>query len=344
MAEFENMGEVAVWKKPVSHRLSKRIANRITAVLGLQKQQDKKIQQWIDESDVILSNTITNGDFLRAFNFLSVKNLITYVHELEMATIFFSNRQDVQLVSEISHRFLVPSQAVATHLINNLGISENAIDTLNYYIPLSDNAPTAERMTPEPFVVGLAGTLDWRKGSDIFTIAVASFFRKYPNANLQFVWKGAATNGIDHERIVYELKKLQLLEKVNILPSSKDMNGFYQSIDVLLLLSKEDPYPLVVLEAANHYKPCICFRNAGGAPEFVRDDAGDTVPYLDLDKLASTIYQYYSNRSVVTNKGQTAHARYKDLHFNRELILAQFKKAIGQQPQITGEEAERLQA
>jgi glycosyltransferase involved in cell wall biosynthesis len=47
------------------------------------------------------------------------------------------------------------------------------------------------------------------------------------------------------------------------------------------LPSREDPYPLVCLEAACHGKPIVCFDGAGGMPEFVREDAGRVVPYLD---------------------------------------------------------------
>ncbi|MDH6063711.1 hypothetical protein, partial [Umezakia ovalisporum] len=39
----------------------------------------------------------------------------------------------------------------------------------------------------------------------------------------------------------------------------------------------------VCLEAASLGKPILCFDKAGGEPEFVEDDCGFIVPYLDLD-------------------------------------------------------------
>jgi glycosyltransferase involved in cell wall biosynthesis len=58
-------------------------------------------------------------------------------------------------------------------------------------------------------------------------------------------------------------------------------------MDVFALPSREDPFPLVMLEAATHGLPTVCFAQAGGAPEFVGADAGVVVPYLDVDAFAA---------------------------------------------------------
>jgi glycosyltransferase involved in cell wall biosynthesis len=52
--------------------------------------------------------------------------------------------------------------------------------------------------------------------------------------------------------------------------------------DIFALTSREDPYPLVVLEAALLQKPMVCFEKAGGAQDLIETDAGLIVPYLSL--------------------------------------------------------------
>lgn len=44
--------------------------------------------------------------------------------------------------------------------------------------------------------------------------------------------------------------------------------------------------PLVYLEAATAGKPIICFADGGGMPEFVEEDCGIVVPYLDISAIA----------------------------------------------------------
>jgi glycosyltransferase involved in cell wall biosynthesis len=43
------------------------------------------------------------------------------------------------------------------------------------------------------------------------------------------------------------------------------------------------------LEAAALEKPIICFAGAGGMPEFVEDDCGFVVPYLDITAMAERV-------------------------------------------------------
>jgi glycosyltransferase involved in cell wall biosynthesis len=56
-----------------------------------------------------------------------------------------------------------------------------------------------------------------------------------------------------------------------------------------VLTSREDPYPLVCLEAAALEKPIVCFAGAGGMPEFVENDCGFVVPYLDIAAMADRV-------------------------------------------------------
>ena len=47
----------------------------------------------------------------------------------------------------------------------------------------------------------------------------------------------------------------------------------------------------MVLEAAEHALPILCFDDAGGANEFIGNDSGLTVAYLDTEAFAERILQ-----------------------------------------------------
>ncbi|OCB70582.1 hypothetical protein B0A79_13555 [Flavobacterium piscis] len=322
--EFEKLGEVVLWRD----RQKRRLLNRVISFMKFKSTKSNKIQKWINESDIIFSNTITNGDFFEAFNFAKKLQIVSYVHELELATDFYTTSEHLKFVKKLTTHFLVPSNAVAKHLCENLDIKLDKIHNLNYFIPeFSFNIKTIKQSKKE-FVIGIAGTLDWRKGADILSIVVSDFFRKYPDANVRFVWKGVNKKSIEFKRIRLELKKCNLSEKVIFETASKEMDTFYNNIDIFLLLSKEDPYPLVVLEAANYFKPCICFSGAGGAAEFVEKDAGDVIPYLDIEKLSNVLFGYYLDREQLYVKGKNANAKLIRLHQDKELILDQISNIL----------------
>lgn len=327
ISKFSEFGECIIWKKK-DNRLLKKIINRGLSKFSLQNEKEKYIQKIINESDIVFSNTITNGDFFKAFNFPSRLKIISYIHELELATSFFTNPQDLNFVQKLTTHFLVPSKAVADHLNQNLKISFDKIDFLNYFIPEFSKRNDEKDYYKDEFIIGIAGTLDWRKGADVFSILVSDFFRKYPDLNVKFIWKGVNQNTIEFKRISLEFQKLNIAEKVSLENASKQMDEFYNKIDVFLLLSKEDPYPLVVLEAASANKPCICFAGAGGAAEFVEDDAGDIVPYLDIGQLSNVIFKYYLDRDMLLNKGKNANLKLKRLHQDDKFILSQFYNVL----------------
>jgi glycosyltransferase involved in cell wall biosynthesis len=95
-----------------------------------------------------------------------------------------------------------------------------------------------------------------------------------------------------------------------------------------LLPSREDPYPVVVLEAAAEKIPTVCFENSGGAPEFVCPDAGTVAPYLDVEATTNILISFYHDRNVVDTYGRKAFEKVKRLHGDKQLILSQFNDGI----------------
>lgn len=64
------------------------------------------------------------------------------------------------------------------------------------------------------------------------------------------------------------ISKYQIEENVRFLGFIDDASKFYHTLDVVLVLSKEEPLGLIPLEAAAHYTPAIVAK-CGGLPETV---------------------------------------------------------------------------
>jgi glycosyltransferase involved in cell wall biosynthesis len=151
-----------------------------------------------------------------------------------------------------------------------------------------------------------------------------------PDAKLSFTWKGVAAASAAYEHLMQDIRNAGLQQVVELAPANADMASFYASIDLFLLTSREDPYPLVVLEAASYGKPTICFEGAGGAVEFVAHDAGTVVPFVSVEEMAQAIARYYRNRTILYSQGSNARQAVKDLHQNETYLMNQFTEAIKQ--------------
>jgi glycosyltransferase involved in cell wall biosynthesis len=111
-------------------------------------------------------------------------------------------------------------------------------------------------------------------------------------APLRFLWVGgppAQSNEADALQWSHDLQALGLQGLCARVASTADVDDYYAAMDVFALTSREDPFPLVMLEAGVHAVPTVCFAGAGGGAEFVLPDAGLVVPYLDLEAFANAV-------------------------------------------------------
>jgi glycosyltransferase involved in cell wall biosynthesis len=61
-----------------------------------------------------------------------------------------------------------------------------------------------------------------------------------------------------------------------------------------------------MLEAALAQKTMIGFENTGGCSEFIEEDAGILIPYLNTQLMAGNIIKLFKNQSFAKQLGQKA--------------------------------------
>jgi glycosyltransferase involved in cell wall biosynthesis len=146
----------------------------------------------------------------------------------------------------------------------------------------------------DDWVIGSVGTIDRRKGADLLPVLAKLMLSQTAERRLVFRWVGGRLGTADHTFAREEVKRAGLSGNVCFVgdvPKPMDAIGRF---DVHVLLSREDPYPLVMLEAASQGCPTACFADAGGAPEFVSRGAGHVVPYLDLSAMSRRVFDLLS--------------------------------------------------
>jgi glycosyltransferase involved in cell wall biosynthesis len=172
----------------------------------------------------------------------------------------------------------------------------------------------------DAFVVGASGTIEWRKGIDLFP-QIASRALQKSSIPMYFLWIGGDRNNAEFGKVMQDLQKVKLHKEVLFVDYKID---YFSMIDAFILPSREDPYPLVCLQAAAFEKPVICFEKAGGMPEFVGEECGFVVPYLNVEKAAEKIAYLAENRYAASELGKNAAEKVLDRHdvekISRELL------------------------
>jgi glycosyltransferase involved in cell wall biosynthesis len=336
--EFKTIANTYVWndsKKSFESDTLNHFANKLNIEGSISNYNKSKNQKNIITNlknqtfDLVLINTITNGDLLKELTFINCP-IISYIHEMALAFQLFTTKENYSFQLSKTDYYLVPSMAVKENLINNHNIEANKIEILSTIIAEYKKSLKSKiellksnSIAENKLIIGSVGTLDTRKGPDLF-LQVANLVNKILKDKIQFIWLGADLDTLDTKVLLNDVKKLHLDSVVSILGPSNSPVDYFELFDIFLLTSREDPYPLVVLEAAMASKPIICFdKNAGGAADFVADDCGFVVDYFDINAMAEKIINLYNDEKLRQQLGQNAKNKVLKNH-NIELGYSQF--------------------
>jgi glycosyltransferase involved in cell wall biosynthesis len=192
-----------------------------------------------------------------------------------------------------ARRIYAVSGLVKTVLEKEVGVDATKIDLLPPIIAL----PEATRNTHDPVraalgiptdspIVFSCGLAEWRKAPDVFLEVAKQLIVKMPKVH--FIWLGMLENEYSDNLIantaIWDTKK-----QVHLLPVCSDSRPYFEAMDVFFLSSREDPFPLVMLEAAHVGKPIVGVRASGGVNDFLHGLDELLVASWDVDVLVDKI-------------------------------------------------------
>ena len=270
-------------------------------------------------NSLVYVNTLVPGDVAGLLSRLQIP-VITHVHELENAIKRWCGKEELDQLIELSEHFIAASPPVAANLASAHQVPAEKITTVYAFIkcqksdtdPLDRTAIRKQKQLPEDgFILFGCGTTDWRKGPDLF-IDVADHAKRLGLDNSYFFWIGGDTGELDD--LEAKVRRLGLESCVFFIGAVPEVRSYFSAGDVFLLTSREDPFPLVCLEAADCGLPIVCFDSAGGMPEFVQNDAGYVVPIEDSKAMAEKIVFLWAREEERVRRGTTARQRVRAHH------------------------------
>ena len=340
--EFESIGITRL--VPRLSRIPAAIVRRLFGQPAVNAIEDALLRREVRRLNpsLIYSNTITNTRELIALAPLKIPTLC-HVHEMAWICSEFNPQAQLATVPLIS-RFVAVAPAVRDHLVTGMGVSLGVIDMVNEFpwslpsppVEMTELRKTARRelaVDDQTFVIGACGTIDWRKGADLF-LAVARAASQ--GARFRFIWIGGPVTGKFFEQLQHDIKNSGLSNSVSFLGPCPTPEKYYAAMDAFLLTSREDPCPLVMLEAASYGLPIVCFHGSGGAPEFVGDDAGIAVPYLDTAEMANALTTLSISPEMRNRFGAVAKKRVRARHDPDTQCAALFDAMCRTYPALAG--------
>ena len=143
------------------------------------------------------------------------------------------------------------------------------------------------RLPPGASLAVGMGQGDLRKGFDLF-LQVWRYLQT-GRQRIHLLWVGDLDPDLAHS-LGAEIAGAEASGTFHHLPFEPHASDWFGAADALLLTSREDPLPSVVLEAMSAGTPTVAFEDSGGIPDLLRQHhAGTSVPLGDAPAMARAL-------------------------------------------------------
>ncbi len=313
--------------------------NKIRSLIGsdiLQNFFTKKIKPL--NIGLIYANTVATSPYASYIKEILNVKLISHIHELEYSISMYSTKKNTKDLLESSDKIIACSPSVRANLQKNHGIKALKIATIPSFVENDEmlrisSTSSIEKIKKEfkipldKFIVGCCGNAEWRKGVDLFLNLIKISQNHILKDKLHFVWVGISHKGEYSEKLHFDIKKLNIENQISLIEPTLKAKELINSFDCFFLSSREDPFPLVMLEAALCKKPLLGYEGTGGTSDFISPEIGFLSAFGNNYSVLESIEKLFSDSAMSKEMGENARLKILN-NYSFELSVSKIKTLI----------------
>jgi glycosyltransferase involved in cell wall biosynthesis len=300
----------------------------------------------VDPYDAVYLNSLTT---LEVLPYLPPQApVIAHIHEVDVAIAGWRHGSLLQPGRRRPDRWIAVSDETRDALVGILGIDPADVIVRRPFIDVANTqaeptGPSEVALRREagipldvPIVMG-SGTIEWRKGVDLFVQLANEVRRRMQPRPVHFVWVGGEQEGPEWLRLKADLRKAGA-DHVHIVGHVADPRRWYRAATVFALTSREDPFPLVCLEQAAMGHPIVAYDSSG-----IRGLLAEAGPaasagihtYLDVGSMADHVVRLIDDTSARRAMGDELAAaveRGYDVETAAPLLVAELQAVDSNRP------------
>jgi glycosyltransferase involved in cell wall biosynthesis len=267
-------------------------------------------------ADLVYANSTASHSLLDALDPFGAP-VLSHVHELRrgLAPI------NVLRAGKRPAHYIAVSNQVRDVLVADYPIASDEVTVCEGFVWTGDvtasaRTPQAGRAVWQRFgipagshVVGAVGSIWPYKGPDLFVqLAIAVLTAPGAPADVHFVWIGGSGGRVP----VMQgwIDDAGVGHRVHVLGEVNQPYPLMAALNVFVVPSREDPFPLVLLEAGALARCAVAFE-AGGATQVLAEGRGILVEPFDVDSMATAVTDLLrdANRRARLGARLAAHVR-----------------------------------
>jgi glycosyltransferase involved in cell wall biosynthesis len=227
----------------------------------------------------ILVKTMTK----RRLKIVYTKHNVTVLEE-KNSTVF------KYLLNKYVDRIITVSEFEKKNLVS-LGIKESKITTVYNGVDLQQFA-YHQKENGEIFKIGILARLSEEKNHELF-ISIANELRDIPN--LMFYIAG---EGPEQAKLLKIIESKNLQHKINLLGAVHKPEEFIKEMDLLLLTSYREVFPMVIIEAMAVGTPVISINRGGIGEAIIENRTGILINEHSVEDFCKKIMDIESNDAI----------------------------------------------
>ena len=220
-------------------------------------------------------------------------------------------------------KFIVVSKSLGQALIQKHKITPDKLVLIYNGIEVDEYRPNGKEVRREfgledgvP-VIGAIGRLVWQKGFNYFIEAIPEIVRHMPDAKFLLVGDGPL-----RERLEALSEELKVRDNVIFTGFRSDIKEILSTVDLLVVPSLLEGFPMVTLEAMAMAKPIVA-TNIDGITEQITDGVnGILIPPKDPSALAKTVVRVLNDKEFARSIGLLARKKVEQ-EFSVEKMVAE---------------------
>jgi len=290
-----------------------------------------------------LVNSAESRQIGRVLNQLNLQ-VYSLVHEVSA----YYDCSVFQEILDYSRKLIFPSQFIRDtamgytgggmeeSVVRGQGLLEEDFGKLKH-APCRELLRDSLKLPPEAFVVLSVGTMDIRKGFDLFVSSARLYLtQNASDTTTHFVWFGYMCPGgnVAVNFAKAEITAAGLEERIHLRPPTPDIEQVYVGADLFLLTARADPFPCVIHEAMACGLPIIAFENGGGAPELIGDDCGTVVPMGDLSRIVAALETYKGSPAMIAEQAKNATTKIRSWEWSYQAYFEDIWRLLAQDSEL----------
>jgi glycosyltransferase involved in cell wall biosynthesis len=226
-------------------------------------------------------------------------------------------------------RFLVVSDTLKNKMINERNIPAekvirvyNGIET-DHYSPtrrIRERVRSEFNIGEEQTLVGSVGRLVWQKGFEYLIRSIPQILSVDPKAQVLVVGDGPMRNELEELA-----ERMKVGEHLIIAGFRTDIKEILSGLDILVIPSLLEGFPMITLEGMAMAKPIIATKIDGITEQITHEESGIIIPPRDPQAIANAIIKVVNNARLAETMGLEARKRVEN-DFSVDRMVAETEK------------------